>query len=193
MKDYNDFNMKFFNTNSMKLYNHNNGVIIFCLIFLFWAYSYGKDCPCSTNTTCIRIEFYGVQLNHFILFIILGLLFPSYFYTFQCLGILWEFAEHILDNNPNIVKKYIGGCLKYPPRAYDEKNNPHYNYTVYRGIKKPLNYIDKLFNVKNSTLHGWHGSIAELIPNFFGFLLGQIINKKIIQNKYEITNWLYRI
>ena len=71
MKDYNDFNMKFFNTNSMKLYNHNNGVILFCLIFLFWAYSYGKDCPCSTNTTCIRVEFYGVQLNHFILFIIL--------------------------------------------------------------------------------------------------------------------------
>ena len=95
--------MRIYNSNS-KIGNNNNGVILFCLIFLFWAYSYGKDCPCSTNTTCIRIEFYGVQLNHFILFIILGLLFPSYFYTFQCLGILWEFAEHILDNNPNIVK-----------------------------------------------------------------------------------------
>jgi hypothetical protein len=52
-----------------------------------------------------------------------------------------------------------------------------YFYTVYRGIEKPLNYIDKLFNVKNSTLHGWHGSVAELIPNLIGFLIGYTINR----------------
>ena len=161
----------------MKFYNNKNGVIIFCVLFLYWAYSYGKMCPCTGNTTCIRKEFNGIQINHFFLFIILGILFPSYFYTFQCIGILWEFAEHILDKFPILAVKYTGGCLQYPPPGYSENNNPITNYTVYRGIEKPLNYIDKLFNVKNSTLHGWHGSVAELFPNFFGFLLGYYINR----------------
>ena len=161
----------------MKFYNNKNGVIIFCILFLYWAYSYGKMCPCIGNTTCIRKEFYGIQINHLFLFIILGILFPSYFYTFQCIGILWEFAEHILDKFPDLAINYTGGCLQYPPPGYSENNNPITNYTVYRGIEKPLNYIDKLFNVKNSTLHGWHGSVAELFPNFFGFLLGYYINR----------------
>ena len=161
----------------MKFYNNKNGVIIFCVLFLYWAYSYGKMCPCTGNTTCIRKEFNGIQINHFFLFIILGILFPSYFYTFQCIGILWEFAEHILDKFPDLAVKYTGGCLQYPPPGYSENNNPITNYTVYRGIEKPLNYIDKLFNVKNSTLHGWYGSVAELFPNFFGFLLGYYINR----------------
>ena len=160
----------------MKLYNHQTGIIIFCILFLWFAYSYGQSCPCSKDTNCIRIEFYGVQLNHFTLFITIGLLFPSYFYTFQGLGILWEIAEHILDRYPTIVTQYTGGCLKYPPSDYDDTDNPRSNYVVYRGIEKPLNYIDKIFNIKNSTIHGWHGSIAELIPNLLGFLLGYYIN-----------------
>jgi hypothetical protein len=165
----------------MKLYNSKNGIFLFSILFLYWVYSYGKSCPCSINTTCIRKEFYGVQLNHFLLFVILGLIFPSYFYTFQCIGILWEIAEHILDVYPILVTNYLGGCLKYPPITYNEKNNPHYNYIVYRGIEKPLNPIDEFFNVKNSTLHGWHGSVAELIPNFFGFIIGHYINTKLFR------------
>lgn len=165
----------------MKLYNHTNGILIFCILFLWWAYSYGQGCPCSTDTNCIRIEFYGVQLNHFTLFITIGLLFPSYFYTFQGLGIVWELAEYVLDKYPILVTRYTGGCLKYPPPDYDDDANPRSNYVVYRGIEKPLNYIDKLFNIKNSTIHGWHGSVAELIPNVLGFLLGSYINSKVFK------------
>ena len=162
----------------MKFYNHSNGIILVCILFLFWAYNLGKNCPCTRDTSCTRVEFYGVQKSHFILFIIIGILFPSYFYTFQFLGVLWELFENILDNNPSIVTNYIGGCLKYPP-SDDYNNNPE-NYIVYRGIEKPLNIIDKLFNIKNSTIHVWHGSVAELIPNMLGFIVGYIVNKNII-------------
>ena len=165
----------------MKFYNDKNGILLFCVLFLVWAYYYGQSCPCSSNTTCIRKEFYGVQPNHLFLFIILGILFPSYFYSIQIIGILWEFAEYILDKFPILVIKYSGGCLRYPPPDYNESNNPITNYTVYRGIEKPLNYIDKLFNVKNSTLHGWHGSVAELVPNLIGFLIGYAINRFLLR------------
>jgi len=160
----------------MKLYNKKNGVVVFCIFFLLWAYFLGKSCPCTGNTPCVRKEFYGVQLNHLYLFIFLGMFFPSYFYTFQLLGISWELFEHLLEKYPSFVTNYFGGCLQYPPAGHIEKNNPHYDYTVYRGIQKPLNYVDKLFNVKNSTSHGWHGSVAELLPNLFGFLIGYYIN-----------------
>jgi hypothetical protein len=163
----------------MNLYNNKYGILCFCALFIYWAYSYGIDCPCHKNTTCIRVEFYGVQLNHLILFIILGFLFPSYFYTFQGLGMLWEFAEHILDVYPILVIKYIGGCLRYPPSNYNHNKNSIANYTVYRNITKPLNPIDQFFNVKNSKIHGWHGSVAELVPNFFGFLIGSALNRFI--------------
>lgn len=162
------------------LYNNKTGIIVFCALFLLWAYFLGKSCPCTGNTKCIRTEFYGVQLNHLFLFIIIGMCFPSYFYTFQTLGVLWELFEHLLEKYPILVTKYLGGCLHYPPVGYIEKNNPHYHYTVYRGIKKPMNPIDELFNIKNSTLHGWHGSVAELIPNLIGFMIGYHINKYII-------------
>jgi len=138
----------------MNFYNNNSGVIVFCIFFLFWAFVYGKSCPCSKKSTCYRTEFYGVQLNHLTLFTIIGVLFPSYFYTFQLLGILWELGEHILEKYPILVTKYLGGCIQYPPAGYSEKNNPHYNYKVYRGINKPRNYVDKLFNIKNSKIHG---------------------------------------
>ena len=112
-----------------------------------------------------------------------GVLFPSYFYTFQGLGILWEFAEHLLDVYPIYVIKYIGGCLRYPPTNYNHSKNSLANYTVYRNIKKPLNPIDKFFNIKNSTLHRWHSSVAELVLNLFGFLIGIALNHLIIERK----------
>ena len=168
----------------MKFYNHKNGIIVFCILFLLWAFYLGRNCPCSKNTKCIRKEFYGVQLNHLTLFVILGIFFPSYFFTFQLLGILWELFEHLLETYPVLVTKYIGGCLQYPPPDYNDKNNPPYDYTVYRGIKKPLNYVDRLFKINNSTLHGWHGSVAELIPNLIGFLIGYCLNKYIFKKAF---------
>jgi hypothetical protein len=167
----------------MKVYNSINGIFLFIIIFLSWAYLLGKECPCNVEKepSCVRNEFYGIQLNHFVLFSILGLFFPSYFFTFQGFGILWEVLEFILDKNPILVIKYIGGCLKSAPPDYIHKNNHPSNYTVYKNIEKPLNIIDKFFNIKNSTLHVWHGSPAELVPNFFGFLLGMYINKHILR------------
>ena len=124
------------------------------------------------------------------MFIILGVLFPSYFYTFQALGILWEFAEHLLDVYPIYVIKYIGGCLRYPPSNYNHSKNSLANYTVYRNIKKPLNPIDKFFTIKNSTLHWWDGSVTELVPNLFGFLIGIALNHLLISNNNFIVHYI---
>ena len=168
----------------MKLYNHVNGIILFVVLFLIWAYLLGQSCPCTTESRCVRHEFYGVQFNHFVLYVLIGMAFPSYFYTFQIIGVLWEIAEYILDKNPQWVVKYIGGCLKYPPPHHKEEDNKVWDYTVYRGIEKPLNVVDQVFQIKNSTIHGWHGSPAELIPNVLGFGVGYMLNKKIIKELF---------
>ena len=164
----------------MILYNHPNGILFISILFILSMYYYGKNCPCNElNTTCIRKEFYGVQLSHFIFFAFLGFVFPSYFFVIQCLGILFELFEYYLDKNNDFVIKYINGCLMKKPKH--KKNNPVYNYSVYRNIPKYVNPIDKFFEIKNSTLHGWHGSVAEVILNIFGFLIGYFLNKILIK------------
>ena len=143
---------------------------------------YGKIiCNCNKKTIyCNRYEFYGVQFNHFIFFLFLGFYFPSYFILIQLLGIIWEFLEYILDKNEILAMNYFGGCLS-------EKNNNKlgkpYFYTVYKNIPKYQNPIDKYFEIENSTIHTWHGSIAEIMPNIFGFSLGLIFNKIFIKNE----------
>jgi len=163
----------------MKLYDNINGIILFSCIFILWAINLGIQCPCNKETTnlCTRHEIYGVQYNHFILFIFLGFYFPSYFFTLLCISILWEYFEYLLDKNPDFVVKYIGGCLSKPPANYNHSKNKIHNYYVLKGIPKYINPIDKYFNIKNSTLHGWHGSPAEIIPNVLGFGFGYILNK----------------
>ena len=166
----------------MNLYNNPKGIILFIIGFLLWAYFPGKSCPCNEPTNCVRREFYGIQLNHFALYICIGFIFPSYFWTFFFLGVIWELLEYVLDKNPNWVVNYIGGCLKDPPLNHSYINrvdNPLHNYIVYKGVKKPLHPIDTFFGIENSTIHGWHGSPAELLPNTIGFAIGFLINKTI--------------
>ena len=165
---------------TVKLYNHHNGIILFCLLFTLWAYNLGQKCPCDTTTSipsstlCYRYEIFGVQPNHFILFILLGMVFPSYFITFTILGAAFEYAEHLLDRNPEFVKKYIGGCLSERPKDWPQ-NTPSNSY-VFANEKKHLHIVDEFFKIKNSTIHGWHGSIAEIFVNIAGFIVGMLIN-----------------
>jgi hypothetical protein len=159
----------------MNLYDNPKGILVFIILFLIWAYFLGKSCPCNERTKCIRNEFYGVQLNHLFLYVFLGFVFPSYFVLLFFIGIVWELGEHLLDKYPLLVVKYIGGCLSEPP--IEKITNPDNNYIVYRGIRKPLNPIDKIVGIENSLIHGWHGSVAELIPNGIGFAIGYSINK----------------
>ena len=161
------------------LYNKKEGLFVFGVLFLLWAINLGYNCPCDKepNQLCIRNEFYGVQFNHFLLFIFLGFLFPSFFYTLMVVGIIWEYLEYLLDKYPDFTVKYIGGCLSKPPKNFHNHQNKLYNYSVYKGIPKYLNPVDRLFNIKNSTIHAWHGSVAEIIPNFLGFYVGYSLNK----------------
>lgn len=154
------------------LYNNKKGIFLFIILFLLWSIVIGKNCPCDKKSKylCIRHEYYGVQMNHFILFIIIGFIFPSYFFTFMILGIIWELYEYILDHNEAIVNKYIGGCLSERPH-----NSLSKNY-IFKGETKYLNPIDRFFNIQNSKNHMWHGSVAELVPNVGGFIIGYVIN-----------------
>jgi hypothetical protein len=162
----------------MILYNNKNGVFLFIIVFILWSIKIGKACPCKTpsENICVREEFYGVQYNHLILFIIIGMIFPSYFYTFMILGILWEIYEFILDKKEDWVYNYIGGCLSEKPINFKHENHISDAY-IFKGDIKYLNPIDRFFNIKNSTNHMWHGSVAELIPNLIGFGIGYSINR----------------
>lgn len=164
----------------MNFYNNNKGVILVCIFFLLIMYFGGKyGCSCKEKTkNCYRLEILGVQYNHFYFFIFLGIVFPSYFWTFQILGLLWELLEIALDRNEQWAMKHFGGCFSDAPRENIE--NTIFNFKVYKGVEKYMNPIDKFFGIKNSKIHSWHGSIAEVIPNILGFILGIWINKYII-------------
>ena len=54
-------------------------------------------------------------------------------------------------------------------------NNNPVNHIVYRGEDKFLHPIDKFFGIKNSKIHVWHGSVAEILVNILGFYFGYII------------------
>ena len=160
----------------VKLYNNINGVIIVCIVFVIIMYHRGKyQCDCNkTTTNCIRREILGVQYNHFIFFIFMGICFPSYFWTFQTLGLLFELFEMILDKNEKWTIQNLGGCLSKSPNNI---KNSIYNFKVYNDMDKYVNPIDKFFNIKNSKLHFWNGSIAEVVSNIIGFIIGIGINK----------------
>jgi hypothetical protein len=164
------------------LYNSISGIVLFIFLFIGWTIQIGYTCPCKGEgeNICIRQEFYGIQLNHLMLFIIIGMIFPSYFFTFMLFGVLWEIYEFILDNNENIVNEYIGGCLSEKPKNFKHINTLSDSY-IFKGDIKYLNPIDKFFNIQNSRNHFWHGSVAELLPNIIGFSIGYLINSVVIK------------
>ena len=133
----------------------------------------------------MRREYYGVQLNHFAFFAFLGFFFPSYVYLAQGLGIVWEYLEYLADINDPFIEKYLGGCLMHNPKPNSAKHPVH--YIVYRGEEKYLNPIDEYFGIQNSRIHGWHGSVAEIVVNIIGFAFGYILNRVLhIHKKLKI-------
>ena len=98
------------------------------------------------------------------------------------MGILWELLEILMDKNENYTIKLFGGCLSEKPKPKKKTSGDGdsiYNFNVYKKTNKYLNPIDKYFNIKNSKIHFWHGSIAEIIPNVLGFWVGVLLNKFI--------------
>ena len=162
-------------------YNNNEGVILVSILFIISMYTLGVYCPCDKDTQCMRNEFYGVQYNHLYFFIFLGFWFPSYFITWQILGIIVELVENWLDNNDKFVVRYVGGCLMEKPMGAGK--NPIDDFIVYKGEDKYLNPIDRYFGIKNSKIHAWHGSIAEVLLNIFAFGIGYYLNKLYFKGK----------
>lgn len=150
--------------------NKEKALLFNGLLFVFWFFSLGKACPCDGNKNkekCYRFEVNGVQVNHLYYFFILGYFFHEYFFIIQIFGIVWELVEYYIDKNKKLLKN-IGGCLDNKPK----KKNWHSNYLIYAGKEKKYNIIDKIFGIKNSTVHGWHHSYAEIVANIIGFMIG---------------------
>jgi len=83
----------------------------------------------------------------------------------------------VLEKNEKWTIHNLGGRLSERPKNI---KNSIYNFKVYKGMEKYVNPIDKFFNIKNSKLHFWHGSIAEVVTNIISFIVGKKINKYII-------------
>ena len=164
----------------MKLYDTYQGLIVFSLVFMLFIVETMYSCSCKdpSKTRCVRHEFYGVQLNHFGLFLFLGFVFPSYFYTLQILGVLFEIAEGILDHHDDFVVNYVGGCLMKRPTNQPESSLA--NTVVFKNEEKYLKPIDRWVGIQNSKIHAWHGSAGEVVMNFLGFVAGYGLNRVLI-------------
>ena len=174
------------------LHNKNIQLSIIGVLFIVWFFFLGKKCPCGYKNTskrkgCYRLEVFGVQTNHLYFFAFLGYFFSDYFYIIQCAGILWELFEMYLDKNEKFAFS-IGGCLA--KQDYKLSNEWYYNYLITEGKEKYLNPIDRLFGIKNSKKHGWHGSVAEILVNVIGFYIGTLLNKYLSSYK---NNYIYVI
>ncbi len=165
----------------------NNELIIFFGLFMVWVFSLGKLCPCPStkkNDGCLRYEIYGVQPNHFVLFAALGYKFPEYFYTLQILGIVWELFEYYMHLDKQFLK-WLGGCLQIAGKR-KSYNDYGIGQTIYKNTNKKYNIIDRVFNIKNSKIHGWHHSIAEVFVNIAGFMVGKYFYEKNINLFYLV-------
>ena len=132
---------------------------MYFLIFIFLLYYYIRglySCPCPIkNKYCNRYEIYGIQVNHFIVYFLLGFLYPNYFYFWQIMGLLWELIEFLPNNYPNIFEPIIGGCIDI------NQQNKYY-----------VNIIDKW--IYRSKTNFWHPKLSDIILNIIGFYLGKI-------------------
>ena len=161
----------------------NKDIILFSVLFVGWVISLGSACPCPAtkkNEDCLRYEIYGVQPNHFILFAALGYKFPEYFYTLQFAGVIWELFEYYVHLDKKLLK-LLGGCLQI-----SNKYNYGIGQTIYKNTNKKYNIIDRLFNIKNSKIHGWHHSVAEVLVNIAGFIVGKYFYDQNINLFYLI-------
>mgnify|MGYP006115725271 CR=1 FL=1 len=84
------------------------------IFFILWFLSKSILCSCESSKSlgellgkslrkykpkfyCNRLEFYGVQPSHLIVFSILGYVFPNNFIIIQLIGIIWELIEYIIE------------------------------------------------------------------------------------------------
>ena len=112
----------------------------------------------------------------------LGFAFPSYFYTLQILGILFEIVEGILDHNDAFVVEYMGGCFMERPK--DQPPNTPANSVVFKHEDKYRNPIDRVLGIRHSKIHAWNGSAGEVVMNVLGFVAGYAINKATFQSSF---------
>ena len=122
--------------------------IILFLLFFVWAWTHGRECPCDQpgEYECVRDEIWGVQPNHFVLFMILGMMFPTRFWPFMFIGFLWEVWEWYITQYPGFVYKF-GGCLTRRGVASDLPRR------VYAGERKYHNPIDEALGLEHPQWH----------------------------------------
>lgn len=140
-------------------------VILSSLVFLIGL---GISCPCpnpipskSASFLCFRDET-DAAISHVVFFALLGYCFPNDGIFWQCLGILWEIAEVIVDQNHNLLE-YTGGCT-HEDIALENKGN----------------YLDNVIRIMPTQLHVWHSSFSDIVCNILGFMIGSQLRKVVL-------------
>lgn len=136
--------------------------------FLLFVIGVGSSCPCpnpfpskSAKFLCFRDET-DAAISHVFFFALLGYCFPNQGILWQCLGISWEIAEAIVDQNHSLLK-YTGGCT-HKDIAFENKGN----------------YLDNFIGISPTQLHVWHPSFSDIVCNILGFTIGSQLRKVVL-------------
>lgn len=136
---------------------------IYCVIFLIVIGSiflYGK-LRCSYNfNDILGFKFNkfidGWVISHFLVFLLIGYLFPETFYLTMALGILWEVFEWWVGITKPAFLKDIGNCRHSITNSNERKSLRSKSKT-------------------GKTTYWWYGQYEDIIADFLGFMVGKYI------------------
>lgn len=138
--------------------------------FIAFVISVGIVCPCPNKIRSVDADFLCFRdeneaaISHVAFFAFIGYCFPTRFFFWQLLGILWEVSEFMVDANPHLLK-YIGGC-------------------AHQDIKQENigNIIDNALGKLPTQDHVWHPSFSDVFCNIIGFMIGY--GARVTTDKY---------
>jgi len=148
----------------------DSAVALALAVFVCWVASIRFLCPCADDRRAgrNRLQIFGAQPNHFVLFAFMGFLLPNRFYAVQSAGVAWEALEYYVQMNPRALN-YTGACLSkrgdgVKPRAAGSR--PGDDHAPYPPIKRAPSH---------TLVH----SAAEVAINIAGFCAGYCLRRII--------------
>ena len=146
--------------------------IVIVIAFTTYYALIGSRCPCPNTQAsddaqldCHRGEA-NAALSHFAFYMGLGYAFPTWFWFWQGLGVLWELAELLVHRNQRLLS-YTGGCVHTDMTGKQEGNS-----------------LDSLFGINPPHNHVWHPSASDVAYNLIGFGMGVLASKVAKNVKY---------
>ena len=139
--------------------------IAIIIAFITYYALIGSRCPCpnvqasdDVQIDCHRGEA-NAALSHFVFYVGLGYAFPTWFWFWQGLGVLWEIVELYVHRNQWLLS-YTGGCVHSDMIGKQEGN-----------------HLDRLIGIHPPDNHVWHPSVSDIAYNLIGFGVGVLASK----------------